>query len=318
MWIISVWKKLGKAPKVTPVKSSTAQQGRVPGGASKERKILVKKTESQQPQGARKGSTASGAKKALKPHEAIVGKRPKKASKATNVVQPKLTRTGGVSGTQQRKKQEKTKGSLPKLSKVKTASPLGAMSKGKRTVQSSADTHTKGITTPPRSQPHGKPASPQKVAPSQTKSKSKSRPVLKLQPRQVLTPRRDLKSLKTDKASVIKQTLEAKRKAAGLLAGVGKKPALGKATVSGGKAKSKEAPKGTIKKAATVAEKKKVSTSSQKSASKAKQKTSIDEAKGTWWLPSAVQRFVTTLLSWSRGKLSRQTVKSVSDSHDDC
>ena len=276
-------------------------------GASKQPQTLVKKTESKQPQGARKGSTsASGAKKALKPNKDVLGKRPQKA---TNVAQPKK---------QQSKRQQNVKSSLPKLSMTGS----GGLPKEKRTIQGSATSHTKtkGITPPsPRSQLPGKPA-PRKAATSQTQTnlRGKSKSPLKLQPRQVVVPRRDLKSLKTDQASVIKQTLEAKRKAAGLLAGVGKNPGLGKATVSGGTGKSKEASKGTIKKAATGAEKKKISTNSKKSSSKAKRKTPNDEVKGTWWLPSMVQRFVTTLLSWSQGELSRQTVKSVSDSHDDC
>ena len=259
----------------------------------------------------------------MKPVEAVSGKQPQKASKTKNVVQPKLLRTGGASSTQQLKKQQIAKGSLPKLSKTKTASQSVAVPKGKRTVQGSAASHGKGMTPPPPGSPaQGKPSSPRKAAPSQSQTnshgKSKSPPVLKPQSRQVVTPRRDLKSLKTDKASVIKQTLESKRKAAGIRVGAGKKPGLGKATlpVSGGMGKPKGAPKGSIKKAAVAAEKTKTSTSSQKS--KAKQNTLTDETKGTWWLPSVVQRFVQPFLSWSRGKLSRQTVKSVSPSHDDC
>lgn len=357
----------------------TAQAGKTPRGAPKRQQTPVKKIESKAtkqsvggtarkvvPPGGRKRSApasarVSGAAKNIlksKPlgMKAIAGKQPQKLATSKERLKGRKSVDSKVAGsnrarTQQGKQQASVKGSLPKSSKTKPSSPMGKQPKGKKEqIQGKVASQGKGSL---RGNVRGE-ATPQRKRVSQTVSRGKaeSKSALKLKllqkktatHRQVAAPGRGLKTLKTGKASVTKQALDSKSKAAvpkksiatGRLKDMGKNPAGRKAMkpVSVGTTKSKLSTKSTLKTPAAD-EKKKVLTSSPKSAAKSqtsktppvtksklgkktlKNAPKRQDSTGSWWLPSMVRGLVKKIFSWSRGRHVRQTVKSVSTSHED-
>ncbi|KAI0219885.1 hypothetical protein LSAT2_028586 [Lamellibrachia satsuma] len=358
-------KRLRKPPKIAAVMGVTAQAGKTPRGAPKRQQTPVKKIESKAtkqsvggtarkvvPPGGRKRSApasaqVSGAAKNIlksKPlgMKAIAGKQPQKLATSKERLKGRKSVDSKVAGsnrarTQQGKQQASVKGSFAKVIKNQAITTNGETTKREKRNKFRARLPHKGKGSL-RGNVRGE-ATPQRKCVSQTVSRGKaeSKSALKLKllqkktatHRQVAAPGRGLKTLKTGKASVTKQALDSKSKAAvpkksiatGRLKDMGKNPAGRKAMkpVSVGTTKSKLSTKSTLKTPAAD-EKKKVLTSSPKSAAKSqtsktppvtksklgkktlKNAPKRQDSTGSWWLPSMVRGLVKKIFSWSRGR----------------